>query len=595
MYGVDNVGRRRYTLRVKDLSTGETLADEIPNTTGNVAWANDDKTLFYGKQDPQTLRSYQIWRHSVGSDPADDVLVYEETDDTFSCYVGKTKSKRYLVIRSDQTLSTEARILDANDPTGAFEVFLPRRRNHEYDIDHHGGHFYVRTNEGARNFRLARTPVADTSMESWEEVLEHREDVFLQGFDVFAGHLVVNERKDGLVQLRYPRLGPARVADDRLRRAGLPRRAPTQNLNYDTSLVRYAYSSMTTPNSIYEYDMERGEATLLKRDEVLLGFDNEDYVTERLYATARDGTRVPISLVYRNGIERDGQNPLLLTGYGSYGSSSDASFRSSRVSLLDRGFVIAIAHVRGGSEMGRAWYEDGKLLKKKNTFTDFIDCAEHLVGEGFTSPEHLLRLGRQRRRSADGRRHANMRPDLFNGLIAYVPFVDVVTTMLDDSIPLTTVRVRRVGQPQREGVLRVHAVLLALRPGRGQGLPQPPRHDRPARLPGPVLGARQVGREAARDEDGHEPAADQDRHGSRPRRRLRTGRPLPRHRVRVRVPGGPGGRGKALAPAFPQWTTCPQPAQPASDAWCGRPASRPRQKKSGAVSGLPSTAIVAAS
>jgi len=452
VYAVDNVGRRFYALHIKDLYTGQTLEEVIPDTTGNVAWANDNTTFLYAKQDPETLRSYQIWRHTIGTDPATDALIFEEKDDTFSCYVDKTKSKRFLIISSDQTLSSEARYLDANTPLGEFRVFAPRARDHEYEVDHFGDHFYVRTNDGARNFRLMRTSVDKTQRSAWEEVVEHRDDVFLEDFEILAGHLVVDERKDGLTQLRY-----RAWSESSWRTIGFKEPAYvlslTQNVNFDTGQLRYAYSSMRTPNSVYEYDLESGEARLLKRDEVLGTFDRNDYVTERLLATARDGTRVPISLVYRKGLELDGSNPLLLYAYGSYGSSSEAYFSSSRISLLDRGFVTATAHVRGGSEMGRAWYEGGKLLEKKNTFTDFIDCAEHLVATGYTAPDRLYGYGG----SAGGLligAVANMRADLFDGLIAAVPFVDVVTTMLDDTIPLTTSEYDEWGNPNEEEYYR---------------------------------------------------------------------------------------------------------------------------------------------
>ncbi|MFT7478328.1 MAG: oligopeptidase B [Gammaproteobacteria bacterium] len=451
-YAIDNVGRRFYTLHVKDLSTGQVLDEVIPSTTGNVAWANDNATLFYTKQDPETLRSYQIWRHTIGTDTATDTLIFEEEDDTFSCYVNKTKSKRFMVISSDQTLSSEARYLDANNPNGDFKVFLPRARDHEYELDHFGGHFYVRTNDGAQNFRLMRTAIDNTQRGAWEEVVEHRDDVLLEGFEVLAGHLILDERKNGLGQLRYRRWSETQWHTIDFKEPAYSIRL-TRNVDFDTAQLRYGYSSMRTPGSVYEYDLESGEPRLLKRDEVLGGFNRENYVTERLLATARDGTQVPISLVYRTDVERDGSNPLLLYAYGSYGSSSDASFSSSRISLLDRGFIAATAHVRGGSEMGRAWYEGGKLHEKKNTFTDFIDCAEHLVEAGYTSPSSLYGYGG----SAGGLligAVANMRPDLFDGLIAAVPFVDVVTTMLDDTIPLTTSEYDEWGNPNEEGYYR---------------------------------------------------------------------------------------------------------------------------------------------
>jgi len=444
-YGVDTAGRRFYTLHFKNLSSGKMLDDVIPEVTGNLAWANDNRTLFYTKQDPETLRSHRIYRHRLGDDPAADELVYEETDETFSSTVFKTKSKKYILIASVQTLSTEYRILDAERPEGKFQVFQPRQRDHEYHVDHYRDDFYIRTNSDAKNFRLMKTPVATTGREHWRDLIPHREDVFLGDFEIFKDQLVVVERKEGLLQIRIlPWSGggehylafdePAYVA------------YPTDNYDFDTPLVRYTYSSMTTPKSVYDYNMATREKKLLKREEVLGGFDSANYRTERIHAAASDGVQVPISLVYRQGFKKDGTNPLLLYGYGSYGASMDAGFNPYRVSLLDRGFVYAIAHVRGGQELGRRWYEDGKLLKKKNTFTDFIACAEHLVGENYGDPNRVFATGG----SAGGLLMGavmNMRPDLFHGVVAKVPWVDVVTTMLDDDIPLTTSEYDEWGNP----------------------------------------------------------------------------------------------------------------------------------------------------
>jgi oligopeptidase B len=445
-YAADTVGRRIYTIHVKNLATGETLSDSIPDVTANLAWANDNKTLFYTKQDPQTLRSYQVWRHVVGTDAAADQLVYEESDPTFDVRVGKTRSKRYLMIFSTQTLTTEQRYLDAARPDGRFELILPRQRGHEYQADHWGDHFYIRTNsQDAKNFRLVRAPIGATSMDRWEEVIAHRDDVLLEDFELFRDHLVVVERNQGLLQLR---VRPWSGAGEHYLDFGEPAYAADlkDNAESNTNILRYVYNSMTTPPSVYDYDMERRQKVLLKRDEVGGGFDPADYQTDRLQAVARDGTRVPISIVYRKGTPRDGSHPLLLYAYGSYGASMDASFSAYRISLLDRGFVYALAHVRGGQELGRQWYEDGKLLKKKNTFTDFIDCAEYLVREGYTRPERLYIQGG----SAGGLLIGaviNMRPDLFHAAVAHVPFVDVVTTMLDDSIPLTTGEYDEWGNP----------------------------------------------------------------------------------------------------------------------------------------------------
>ncbi len=444
-YAVDTVGRRIYSIQFKDLTTGKILADEIPAVTGNMAWANDNKTLFYSKQDPETLRSFRIYRHELGSDPSQDELVYEEQDETFNTFVFKTKSKKYIIIGSDQTLSSEYRYLDAGKPRDAFTVILPRERDHEYSVDHYRDHFYIRTNFEAKNFRLMRTRIDRTAKKHWEEVLPHRSDVLLEDFEIFKQFLVVEERKEGLVELR---VRPWSGKGEHYLDFGEPAYVSYIGANpeFDTSVLRYGYSSMTTPNSTFDYDMVSREKKLLKQTEVLGGFDASNYVTERLTANARDGIKVPISLVYRKGFERNGKQPLLLYGYGSYGATIDAGFRSSRLSLIDRGFVYAIAHVRGGQTLGRQWYENGKLLKKKNTFTDFVDCAEHLIAEKYTSDDRLFAQGG----SAGGLLMGavvNMRPDLFRGVVAAVPFVDVVTTMLDDTIPLTTSEYDEWGNP----------------------------------------------------------------------------------------------------------------------------------------------------
>ena len=444
-YAVDTVGRRFYILRFKNLSTGKMLDDVLPDVTGGLAWANNNRTLFYAKQDPQTLRSHRIYRHRLGDDPAADELVYEETDETFSSSVFKTKSKKYILIASVQTLSTEYRTLDAGQPNGKFQVFQPRQRNHEYHVEHYRGDFYIRTNDKAKNFRLMKTPIERTGREHWRDLIPHRDDVFLEDFEIFDDQLVAVERKEGLLQMRVmPWSGggehylafdePAYVA------------YPTDNHDFRTPLLLFTYSSMTTPTSVYDYNMATQEKKLLKREEVLGGFDSANYRTERIYATAADGVRVPISLVYRVGFRKDGTNPLLVYGYGSYGASMDPGFNPYRVSLLDRGFVYAIAHIRGGQELGRQWYEDGKLLKKQNTFTDFIACAEHLVREKYGDPNRIFAMGG----SAGGLLMGaviNIRPDLFNGVVAKVPWVDVVTTMLDDDLPLTTSEYDEWGNP----------------------------------------------------------------------------------------------------------------------------------------------------
>ena len=447
-YVVDTIGRRQYAIRFRDLVSGTELSDVIPDVTSNVAWANDSQTLFYARQDPTTLRSYQIFRHRLGCDTAEDELVYEETDETFSCTVGNSRSKRYLLIASFQTVSTEYRYLDADDPTGQFTVFLPRAREHEYELEHFRGRFYILTNAGAKNFRLLETDETRPERRHWCEVIPHRDDVLLENFEMFRDHLVVVERHEGLTRLR---IHPWRGDRDHHVDFDEPAyHAYTEtNRESETHVLRFGYSSLTTPVSIYDYDMVTRQRVLLKRDEVLGDFDPSHYQSERIHATASDGTLVPISLVFRRGIERDGTNPLLLHGYGSYGISTEATFRSSLLSLLDRGFTFAIAHVRGGEELGRRWYEDGKLLKKTNTFTDFIACAEHLIAECYTASDRLYAIGG----SAGGLLMGaiiNMRPDLFHGVVSDVPFVDVVTTMLDQSIPLTTGEYDEWGNPNEK-------------------------------------------------------------------------------------------------------------------------------------------------
>jgi len=446
-FGIDTVSRRKYTIYFKNLETGEILPDAIPNTTGGATWANDNKTVFYATKD-STLRPYKIMKHVLGTDPSEELEIFHESDNTFNTYVYKSKSRKYIFIASYSTLSTEFRFLDADNPDSEFKIFNPREHDHEYSISHFQDKFYIVTNWNAKNFRLMETPVDQTTDFHWKEVIPHRDDVLLEDIDIFKDYLVVSERKNGLRQIRI-----IYQSDKTEHYLDFGEEAylayTTTNPEFDTELLRYGYTSLTTPNSTYDYNMTTKEKTLLKQQEVLGDFDPKNYHTERLYATADDSTKIPISLVYRKGLVKDGNNPLLLYGYGSYGASMDASFRSDRLSLIDRGFVFAIAHIRGGQEMGRQWYEDGKLLKKKNTFTDFINCAEFLIAEKFTNPENLFVIGG----SAGGLligAVVNMRPDLFKGVIAGVPWVDVVTTMLDESIPLTTAEYDEWGNPNKK-------------------------------------------------------------------------------------------------------------------------------------------------
>lgn len=455
-YAIDTVGRRLYDIHICDLETGETLADVVPAVTGNFVWANDDETILYSKQDPVTLRSYQVLRHRLGTDAASDDVVFQEDDETFTCGVGKSRSKRYIVIGTYQTLTSEYHVLDADRPAASPRVFLPRESGHEYHIDHFRDRFYIRSNADATNFRLLETPpVADSgehamdsvaSRQNWREVVPHRPNVLIETFELFRDHLVVQERVNGLVRLRITPWNGDAAHDVEFQEPAYEAYIDAHNKRSDTTVLRFGYSSLTTPASDYDYDMVTHERTLLKREEVLGGFDPDNYVAERVVATAPDGAEVPISLVSRRDTPRDGTSPLLLYGYGSYGLSMDAGFRSPRLTLLDRGFVFAIAHVRGGQELGRAWYDAGKLGKKKNTFTDFIACAERLVANGITTADRLFAMGG----SAGGLLMGaviNARPDLFHGVVAQVPFVDVVTTMLDESIPLTTGEYDEWGNP----------------------------------------------------------------------------------------------------------------------------------------------------
>lgn len=444
-FAIDTVGRRLYTVYFKDLTTGELLDTKISDITPNLVWANDNKTVFYTRQHPQTLRSYQIYRYEIGHSPDRTQLVYEEQDETFRTWVSKTKSKEYIIITSGSTVSSEQRILPAGNPEESFRIIEPRQRDHEYWIDHAGDVFYIRTNLNAPNYKLMTTPVNRTARRHWEDFIIHREDVLLERVELFRDFIVVSERNEGLNHIRII----DRVSDEQhYLDFGEPAYVAfiAQNPEFDSETLRYGYSSLTTPFSTFDYNMKTGERELLKQTEVLGNFDLNNYVTERLYATADDGTRIPISIVYRKGLEKNGNNPLLVYGYGSYGASMSPFFSSNRLSLLDRGFVYAIAHIRGGQEMGRYWYEEGRLLNKINTFTDFIACTEYLHAEGYSSPEKTFAQGG----SAGGLLMGaviNMRPELYKGILAAVPFVDVVTTMLDDSIPLTTQEYDEWGNP----------------------------------------------------------------------------------------------------------------------------------------------------
>ncbi len=444
-FGVDTVSRRKYTIHFKNLETGELLEDAIPLTTGGVTWANDNKTVFYVLKDDVTLRSEKIMKHTLGTPVEDDVEVYYEADETFSTFVYKTKSQKYLIIGSESTLTSEYRFLDASKPNGQFKVIQPRTRGLEYSVDHFGNDFYIRTNLDALNFRLMKTPVNKTEKENWSEVIPHRSDVYFSDFDIFKDYLVVTERREGINRLRVmPWKGEEYYIDFT---EDVYAVKSNINLDFDTDVFRFSYSSMTTPNSIFDFNLKTKERELLKQTEVLGGFDKNNYETKRIYATADDGTKIPISIVYKKGMKKNGNNPTLIYGYGSYGYTIDPTFSIARLPLLDRGFVYAIAHIRGGQVNGRQWYEDGKLLKKMNTFTDFNDCAQFLIDDGYTNREKLFAMGG----SAGGLLMGaciNLEPELYKGVIAAVPFVDVVTTMLDESIPLTTSEFDEWGNPK---------------------------------------------------------------------------------------------------------------------------------------------------
>jgi oligopeptidase B len=446
-YGVDKVSRRQYTIHIKNLETGEVLKDAIENTQADPTWAADNKTLFYTSKNEVTLLSEKIKKHKLGADAKKDTEVYHEKDNSNYIGVEKSKSGKFIFIHSQATLSSEIQVLDASTPDQPFKVLQPRMKDVLYEMIALDDKFLILTNWKAKNFRLMECPLDKTGKENWKEVIPHRQDVLLESVEEFKDFVTVTERKNGLNQLRIRNKNGSEhyVAFDEpayLAETGA-------NPDYNSKNLRYVYTSLTTPLSTYEYNMETKGRKLLKQQEVVGGYNKEDYITERLYATAKDGTKVPISLVYKKGLKKDGTAPLLLYGYGSYGATVDPAFSSSTLSLLDRGFVYAIAHVRGGQEMGRAWYEDGKLMKKTNTFTDFIACGEYLIDQKYTGKGHLYARGG----SAGGLLMGavvNLAPDLWNGVIAHVPFVDVVNTMLDESIPLTTNEFDEWGNPKQK-------------------------------------------------------------------------------------------------------------------------------------------------
>lgn len=444
-FGQDTLSRRIYTIQIKNLKTGEILPDKLENTTGGSVWAADNKTLFYTRKD-ETLRAYQIWKHTLGTPQSEDVLIFEEKDDTFGTYVYKTKSRKYIIIGSSSTVSNEYRFIPADQPNAEWTVLQPRERDLEYSIEHYGNDFYILTNKDkATNFKLMKTPVNKTSKENWIDVIPHRNEVYLENFEIFNNYLVLEERINALTQMNI------RSWDGKTN-YNLPFQEEvytayiSYNPEFDSEVLRYGYTSMTTPNSTIDFNMKTKASEVKKEQTVLGDFKKENYETKRIWVTARDGVKVPVSIVYRKDTEINSDTPLLLYAYGSYGASMDVYFSTSRLSLLDRGFIYAIAHIRGGQELGRPWYDDGKMLKKKNTFNDFVDVSKYLIQNNYTSSKHLYAMGG----SAGGLLMGaviNQAPELYNGVVAQVAFVDVVTTMLDDSIPLTTGEYDEWGNP----------------------------------------------------------------------------------------------------------------------------------------------------
>mgnify|MGYP002394349831 FL=1 len=450
VFATDTVSRRQYFLRFKNLETGEIFKDIIDNTTGGAVWANDNTTIFYTKKDPTTLRSSKIFRHVLGTPSTEDVEVYHEKDETFGTYVTKSKSKKYIIIGSYSTLSTEAQFLDADNPTGEFTMLQERETDLEYSVAHYKDHFYLLTNkDNATNFKLMKTSISKTSKENWEDVIPHREDTLLEDFSIFKDYLVLEERTNGLNKIRIKRWDETQdyylPFDEETYSAGVH-----GNPDFDTNMIRYSYNSFTTPSSVIDFNMNDFSKEIKKEQEVLGGkFNKEHYISKRVWATARDGKKVAISLVYHKDTALNANTPLLQYAYGSYGYTIPDSFSTTRLSLLDRGFVYALAHIRGSEYLGREWYEDGKMLHKKNTFNDFIDCSKYLIDNNYTSPKHLYAMGG----SAGGLLMGaivNMNPELYNGIIAAVPFVDVISTMLDDSIPLTTGEYDEWGNPNEK-------------------------------------------------------------------------------------------------------------------------------------------------
>lgn len=446
-YSTDTTGAETYTIYIKNLETGELLADQIPNTYYAVVWANDNQTLYYNVLD-DAKRPYKLFKHKLGSAPEQDELIHFEEDEMYHLWVSKTRSQQYILLELESSTTTEVWFQNADRPSDRFKLIHPRQHEMEYSVAHHGDKFFILTNENAKNFKLMQAPVSNPSKRNWKEILAHREDVKIDNMQAFKNHLVLYERENGLKKLRITNLD-----DKKVHYVDFPEPVYTfwrsRNPDFNTEILRFSYTSLVTPRSVYDYNMNSKERELKKQYEVLGGYEPSNYQSERIFAEAADGTKVPISIVYKKGLTKDGNNPLYLYGYGSYGASMEPNFNSNRLSLLDRGFVYAIAHIRGGGEMGRYWYDQGKLLNKMNTFTDFIACAEHLIAGKYTSPEKLAIGGG----SAGGLLMGavtNLRPDLFKAVVAKVPFVDVINTMLDASIPLTVIEYEEWGNPNEK-------------------------------------------------------------------------------------------------------------------------------------------------
>ena len=540
-YATDDTGFRQYTLFVKDLRTGA-LVEKVAEKVGSVAWAADDRTLFYTVEEDSTKRQYRLYRHRLGEGAHD--LVLEEADPAFNVDVYRTRSRQYLVLGASSLTTSEVLFLPAAEPGGEWRLVAPRVHEQEYDLEHHGDVFYVRVNDTGRNFRLVKAPVASPGRESWTEVVPHRPEVMLEGVDCFRDHLVRFEREGGL-----PRVSVTDLRTGAAHRIAFPEAAytvsPEANREFDTRTFRYGYQSLVTPPSVFDYDMETRTATLLKEQPVLGGYDRTQYETERVLATAPDGVAVPISIVYRKGLAKDGTAPLFLYAYGSYGFPLPITFSSNRVSLLDRGVVFALAHVRGGGEMGKAWHDDGRLARKRNTFTDFIAAAELLLAEKVRQPRPPGGRGRQRGRAPDGRGHQHAARPVegcrLEGALRGRHQLDARR----DAAPHRG-RVRGVGQPEGEGGLRHHEVVLPLHQPRAEGLPGDPGEDLLQRQPGDVLGAGEVRGEAARAQDRREPAPAEDQPGRRARRGVGPLRLPARGGLRLRLHPRPDGDSRRL-------------------------------------------------